>query len=941
MSQSASERVAWSDSSSGSRSARSRCLLAVACVGAILIGLTASAPKSQAAAVEGGIHSSDYFHKGLGHDVPLPSWAKKRAIHFLPMASESERQSLGQSALQPQEEPIEEGEEEEGEEGEEGLGIRCNRFGFCEEPPLLYNPAGAGVQHSPHLYAIFWGSNWSKEPGLAVRQQLLEMYEGLSGTEFQSIMSQYFDHTGRVGSSITLTTYEDNSVTAPSEVVNQESIRTEADAAIKVFEEKEKGWAPTLNDQFIILPAPGSTYGFRGFCAYHEYSPTHGTSISFVPYAGDKPFSKLTGCLSFDPEHDIGNITSMLASHEYAESATDPDPGDVHGAWRTAEEQEIADICASGDDELPNGTWVQGLWDNYQYNCSLADASPAWVYAQAQEVTGLKGHSATLHALIYPEQKPTEFHFEYGKEAEVYEASTPLPSGSVGAGSSVDSSEAVEEKITGLALSTPYHYRIVASNSTGTFHGADRVFTSPGPLATTNSADAISGYGATLHGTVNPRGEETSYYFEYDTTEYAAGEGSHGKVAPASPKALGSESKEIAISEPIKGLKPVTTYHFRVVARNAAGEKVYGKDQSFTTPGEWALASTELPAGTQTSLLPGSFCASTTVCTAVGSYRNAAGTRLTLAEARSGSNWQVQTTPNPSGTTEARLESVSCPSTTSCIAVGYAAVSSSPALTLAERWNGTTWSVLTTPNPSGSTEAHLESVSCTSSEACTAVGNSWNGTENKPLAERWNGSSWTVQSTPQGPHLKSYLHGVSCTGAEGCWAVGQSTVKKGESGSPTAIALHYNGKEWSLASISSAPANLLGVSCTSASFCLAVTGQGLGLLSYNGSSWSATQATQPPGTTGGALAAVACTSATACATVGSYPEGEGTAPLAEHFNGSEWTVQETTDPLRVIEGAETQGSFQSVSCATASACVATGYYNSAKTGSPFVEFHAP
>ena len=130
-------------------------------------------------------------------------------------------------------------------------------------------------------------------------------------------------------------------------------------------------------------------------------------------------------------------------------------------------------------------------------------------------------------------------------------------------------------------------------------------------------------------------------------------------------------------------------------------------------------------------------------------------------------------------------------------------------------------------------------------------------------------------------------------------------------------------------------------SCTSASFCLAVTGQGLGLLSYNGSSWSATQATQPPGTTGGALAAVACTSATACATVGSYPEGEGTAPLAEHFNGSEWTVQETTDPLRVIEGAETQGSFQSVSCATASACVATGYYNSAKTGSPFVEFHAP
>jgi hypothetical protein len=88
---------------------------------------------------------------------------------------------------------------------------------------------------------------------------------------------------------------------------------------------------------------------------------------------------------------------------------------------------------------------------------------------------------------------------------------------------------------------------------------------------------------------------------------------------------------------------------------------------------------------------------------------------------------------------------------------------------LAERWNGNTWSIQNTPDPTNA-NVELWGVSCASATACTAVGFVNGG--GATLAEAWSGTGWSIQST-QNPGLdSSYLLGVSCTAASGCSAVG-------------------------------------------------------------------------------------------------------------------------------------------------------------------------
>ncbi len=62
-------------------------------------------------------------------------------------------------------------------------------------------------------------------------------------------------------------------------------------------------------------------------------------------------------------------------------------------------------------------------------------------------------------------------------------------------------------------------------------------------------------------------------------------------------------------------------------------------------------------------------------------------------------------------------------------------------------------------------------MSCTSGTSCTAVGS----LSNTGLAEHWDGTSWTVQPTPVPKHgTATYadLLGISCLSATYCTAVG-------------------------------------------------------------------------------------------------------------------------------------------------------------------------
>ncbi len=86
---------------------------------------------------------------------------------------------------------------------------------------------------------------------------------------------------------------------------------------------------------------------------------------------------------------------------------------------------------------------------------------------------------------------------------------------------------------------------------------------------------------ATMNGTVNPNGSETTYRFEYGKTT------GYGNSAPIPDAGAGAGVNAVPISIPVN-LLPRTRYHYRVVASNAGGTS-YSGDQAFTTGVKWSV----------------------------------------------------------------------------------------------------------------------------------------------------------------------------------------------------------------------------------------------------------------------------------------------------------------------------------------------------------------
>jgi hypothetical protein len=82
---------------------------------------------------------------------------------------------------------------------------------------------------------------------------------------------------------------------------------------------------------------------------------------------------------------------------------------------------------------------------------------------------------------------------------------------------------------------------------------------------------------------------------------------------------------------------------------------------------------------------------------------------------------------------------VSCGSTTACTAIGNFANRAGAFVTLAERWNGTRWAIQQTPNLAVAKSSGLDGASCASPRSCTAVGYVTSPARtNMTLAERYS-----------------------------------------------------------------------------------------------------------------------------------------------------------------------------------------------------------
>lgn len=96
------------------------------------------------------------------------------------------------------------------------------------------------------------------------------------------------------------------------------------------------------------------------------------------------------------------------------------------------------------------------------------------------------------------------------------------------------------------------------------------------PTVATGTHSNVGENSAVLHGTINPNGSATTYYFEWGlTTAYGVNSVAHS---------AGHGTKAVAVSTTATGLIPGTAYHYRLVATNAAGTTV-GADRTFTTAG--------------------------------------------------------------------------------------------------------------------------------------------------------------------------------------------------------------------------------------------------------------------------------------------------------------------------------------------------------------------
>ena len=317
-------------------------------------------------------------------------------------------------------------------------------------------------------------------------------------------------------------------------------------------------------------------------------------------------------------------------------------------------------------------------------------------------------------------------------------------------------------------------------------------------------------------------------------------------------------------------------------------------------------------------------CPTAHYCSAVG-YRNG----VPIAKVWDGRAWAAAATPKRNGA----LSSVWCVGKAQCFAVGHH-TSGGVTHALAEVWNGTEWDAVAAPDDPNGTSTSLEAVTCRTARDCMATG-SWGqtGSPRHTLAEHWNGWTWTIVTTPDPPLRVSGndLPAVACTLSTRCVATG--VRGRGSFGSH-AFALTWTGASWQRATAptpggSSANSTLTGVSCsaTTTDLCMsvgmvAVHGVARPLAEkWTGGAWH--QGHPRHRAAGDQLNDVACVSHSRCLAIGNSASGR---TLAETWNEHGWKIDDSGGPAGRFDD------LQSISCGAVEHCLAVGFSEQTSSG---------
>ncbi len=275
------------------------------------------------------------------------------------------------------------------------------------------------------------------------------------------------------------------------------------------------------------------------------------------------------------------------------------------------------------------------------------------------------------------------------------------------------------------------------------------------------------------------------------------------------------------------------------------------------------------------------------------------------------------------------LGAVTCIDEHRCVAVGGRKGRG----TLVELWNGRSWRAVPSPNPRRARSAGLSGVSCPSRRFCVAVGSyTPRGQSNHhPLIERWDGRRWRPAAFPPKGigAMGSILLGVSCTTSRFCLAVGEKTTS-GDTDEPLAVAWH--GRSWSISrAFSAATARTQGdlhaVSCAGPRRCMAVgsvvetRSQRVIAAVGMGAHWRVSTPPAPKPMFEWALTGLSCPSPRLCWTVGSPAVGRGLDVVLDRYRDRRWWRAPAPISPRL------QATMEGLACGTRASCMAVGFMN--------------
>ncbi len=539
-----------------------------------------------------------------------------------------------------------------------------------------------------------------------------------------------------------------------------------------------------------------------------------------------------------------------------------------------------------GSGGSPVGVWAAfsglGAATTYHYRLkAVNDKGTTWgadesftTLPVAPEVTSGTGASGeTESGEIWGEVNPrgTETHYqcEYGTSPAL---GTKAPEPAATAGTEAGW-KAITCKLKGLLPNKTYYFRVTAWNSAGTMNGATNSFTTEyRPVLTNQPATGVTNGEATMHAIINPEGHSTTYKFLWQPVGWGGPE--------ESEEPIGEGTTGVPVSKHVTGLKEGVTYNYYESARNSVGgEWDINTPEYFTTLPRFGVQATPNEEGATNATITGISCATSTACIAVANFSSPVVHHGAYALKFAGTGWTYQAVARPEGADAFSLNSVSCSSHIACTAVGSYNNPEGIEVPLVETWNGTEWSVLRPPVPAGATSAMFESVSCVT-KMCAAVGSSVGVGGTSALTETSSGSEWKIQPVASLPGAnKTILKGVSCSGTKSCVAVGASNyTQKGYSLS--GLIEKWNGTEWSSQHFENpyfgaTSEEFSGVSCSSSASCMIVgsnvntKGETIATaLSWKNKAFGERQANTERGATNNKLIGVACWGESECVAAG-------------------------------------------------------------------------